>query len=161
MKVKFLILVFFSLFLISAKASFAADVNISGKVLDQKNNPVPNSTIVFTTSDGKTVKAVNADFSGSYQVGIPQGKYTIMVSAPKETSAQPVVISNREISSTSNIDFILKTPVPAVTQKHSRSFLLSITFGIFLGLIIFIVLAWLILRRRKKKEILPEPGSSN
>lgn len=159
MRAKLLVLILVSLFLIFPKLTFAADIKVSGKIFDQNNNPVPNSTVVFTTSGGKTIKAVNADFSGFYQTDISQGKYTIIVSAPKEASAQQVTIADRTISSSSNIDFVLKTPTPSATQRNARSYLLPIAVGAFFGLIVFIIFVWLILKRKKKKEVLPESSS--
>jgi hypothetical protein len=152
----FIFLLFF--FVLFPKVSFAADFRVSGKIFDQKNNPIPNSTVVFTNSSGKTIGAVKSDFSGFYEISVPMGTYNILASGPIELKLPEATILSRSIQASSTINFTLNTPTSTVAQKTSAARMLTpVAIGLFILALVFLsgFIFW------KKRKVLPQPSSSN
>jgi len=139
--------------------AFAAGLTVSGKIFDQNKNPIPQGVVVFLDSSGKTVAAAKSDISGFYTISVPKGTYTLSVNGPKESKLEQATIKNRTITTSTTFDFTLQAPV--VPAANKSSLIGKIVLG-FLGiaLVIFVGIAAIILIR-KKKQSLPQSGSSH
>lgn len=160
MKKYLLIIVFLSLLFCSlVKPILAVEVKVTGKIFDQKNNPVTPGVIVFETSDGKTVAAATSDPSGYYELSVPQGTYTITAQGPKGLGLESLKFSNKTISSPTVLNFTLKTPESVLAKKAGPGGNLKaiIAGGIICGIILITVALFVL----KKKKPLPQPGSPN
>lgn len=66
-----------------ASLSFAQDKeNISGKISDTQNNPIPYASITFENIDNKAISnATLSDENGNYQLDLISGKYIVKIEA--------------------------------------------------------------------------------
>lgn len=138
-------------------SALAADVQVVGKIIDQKNNPVPQSTIIFSDSKGKPVQAVRADIEGNYRISLPEGSYSIVANGPQGTKLKSEALKERKIVTSSTINFTLTAPDIVVAQKPpfiktSAPYIVSV-----LLLVILVVIGLRVWKRNK----LTQTGSSH
>ena len=81
-----------------ASLSFAQDKeNISGKISDTQNNPIPYASITFENIDNKAISnATLSDENGNYQLDLISGKYIVKIEAIDfDDFQQETTISNK------------------------------------------------------------------
>lgn len=158
MKLKYIIAALF-LFVFFPKAVFAQESIVHGSITDQKNNPVPGSSVVFTNDKGVTVKAALSDVSGLYTVSVPNGIYSISAVGPQGTGLKSIVLTDRKLETDTLLNFILEAPFAQATNKpqpKSQSYLLLLA-----GFIVFLIaiVSGFFVFWKKRKTKLPQPGS--
>src|SRR6185437_589848 len=125
------ILIVIQLFLFAHK-SFAADAQLSGKVVDSLNTPLGNSQIAVKDYSQKTVTTFQTDPTGNYIVQIPPGRYTLTVNSPKGSGVPTLKKTNFIVSKSSNEDIMMSAPSKlSTTQKNfgSLNFLAKYEIG--------------------------------
>ena len=144
----FIIFLFLFFWLLINKPVFAEDFRVSGKILDQKNNPVTQGSIVFIDGTGKTIAAATTDTTGFYQISVVGGTYTITANGARGAGLQESALINKTISVPTVLNFTLHAPNIAVSQKPNlkKSFAYSTVFVIVLLLLIFV--GYIFYRRR-------------
>jgi len=88
--------IIFFLFLVASQICIGQSFTLSGKVVDNENNPLAGATILVTQINQGT----STDFDGEFQVQLPQGNYTLKVSfLGFKTEMKEISISkNQEIA---------------------------------------------------------------
>lgn len=138
---------------------FASGIEVTGKILDQSNRPIPGGVVVVTNTSGKAVVAVKADPSGEYRFSVPSGTYSLTVTAPSGVNLGSQTISNEKITSSTTLNFMLQVPMPPVASKSMQIFTWSpYVIGILL-LVIIVVEIYFWQRRKKSYEELPQTSS--
>ena len=94
-------LIFLGVFIIGVSLVFKDNegkVAVEGIVLDDATSePIPFAKIVLEDKSGRTLKAVESDFDGEFQIkNIPPGKYVLIVRA---TDYESHIVSNLEVES--------------------------------------------------------------
>src|SRR6266568_9508422 len=100
-----------------AKIAEASTLTLSGKVLDQSNAPIANTTITVTdSSTNSTVGTTTVDPStGSYSLTVPQGTYNVTATPPSSSGFQSITFSNQSMSSDTILDFTLVPQLSVAT----------------------------------------------
>lgn len=158
MKLKLFVGLF--LFLLFPQVAFAAvatNIEVTGLILDQASNPIPQGYVVFTDATGKEVNAATSDTSGLYRTEISQGSYTIAANGPTGENFTSSTVQ-RKITSPTTINFTLNAPKnsAAVVEKKTGN---ELFIALFVIAIIFIagLISYLYLKRKKS----PQSGSSD
>lgn len=147
-----------ALFLLFAQNVFAKDISVSGRVIDNNNNPIVRSSLVFS-ANGKTVKAALTDTGGNYTTIVPEGTYSITVNGPEGTKIQSTKLKDQLLTSDTVRNFTLAVSLPTKSEKKVlNSPLIFYVLGILavlslIGGITFFVIT------KKKKQVLPEASS--
>lgn len=103
-----------TLVLSAAAMAFAQEKqNISGKITDGQNNPVPYASVSFSHKTNKLFSdAALTDEQGNYNVQLASGNYDITIEA---IDFKRSVISNRQITSAGNIGNFTLQPESSAT----------------------------------------------
>lgn len=148
MRLRFIFVILFFIFTFFVQTAFAADAQVSGKILDNNNNPVSQGVVVFVDASGKTIGAATSDMEGLYKIAVPTGIYTIFVEGPKGSGLQKITLPNNKISSAAILDFTLTAPVsPAAKKPTILQSLMPVIIGIVV--VFFVGIAINIFWRKK------------
>lgn len=134
-------LIFFFLF---SSRVFAEDFVVTGRIVDQNNNPVPKGIVEFINNSGENIETEIS--AGSYSVSVPEGIYTVKAEGPEGSGIGNIEKANQAISADVNIDMTI-APVEASASIMKNDLLLPILGLIVIGFFILLVLVWLIKRR--------------
>ena len=136
-----------------------ANITISGKVVDQNNNPISVGSVIFVDGNGMTVAAATTDSVGRYQTSIPTGEYTITADGPHDIQIDEVALKNQTLSNNSERNFTLAVPavMPAALKKSN-----SFSAPVFIVVVLFIAIlcagAGFVMWKRRK---LPQASGSH
>ena len=167
MKLKYLAIVVFVLFLLIHNVAFAADSQVSGKVVDSNNNPIVNSIVTFANAEGKTVASTSTNMEGTYVLAVPKGTYTILVGGPKGSSIPQSSSVGQIISASTVRDFTLTTSLgggvksqPVKTQSAPNNMIIYVLAGVLVLLALAMVCIYLI-NNKKSKSVVDLPIGEN
>lgn len=145
------------LLIMSTPVAFAADYRVSGRILDQKNNPVTQGAVVFSDASGRAVAAATSDISGMYDMTVPEGTYTITIQAPEGSGLNDTTLAGQAVNEVSVRDFILDGSKPVVARKPSL--IQRLTLFIVGTAAVFVIAGGGYIAWRSRKKPSPQPGS--
>lgn len=101
--------------LLAMYAPASAQTIVSGRVLDEKNQPVDGAVIVFEAASGTTKREVKSDRRGDFLFqGLASGEYTVTASKGELSDTHKTTVSQ---SAKARIEFILRPKSGTSTAK--------------------------------------------
>jgi len=132
------------------------NATISGKVVDEDDNPIEGATVKLYDADGKLVDNIKTDSNGEFEfTGLDYGKYSLQVNAPGFDShtTDEFTIDNNNLDKTVP-DVVLASTGPGPGGIEDWLWILLI---IVIVVIAVLVIALLLARRRRKPVAMPPP----
>ena len=137
------------LFLLSS-ASETVAAQLSGKILDQSDNPIIGAVVSAKegTNEAK-IGSSETDYNGNYSLLLPDGTYTLTVSYVTEEGKQEQSFNDQQVAGTIQKDLILASKTNAPVPSTDARVPIPLIGGVSI-VVILTVIFWLFHKMRKK-----------